>query len=84
MLDELIATTLELREYDSRASYFIAKELALIEISMLWYPDKFRDNLARLRSLSQHVKITFKNNDLATKLAKDILGLAKILAVKAE
>jgi hypothetical protein len=84
MLDKLIALTLELRELDSRASYFIAKELALIEISMLWYPDKFGDNLARLRSLSHHVRVTFKNNELADKLAHEIIGLAKNLAAKAE
>ena len=46
MLDSLIASTLELREYDNRASYFIAKELALIEISLLWHPHLFDDNIA--------------------------------------
>lgn len=84
MLDSLIASTLELREQDHRASFFIAKELALIEINMLWYPHKFDDNIARLKSLAQHVTITFKNNDLAKQLASDIRAKAVSLADKAK
>lgn len=84
MLDSLIASTLELREYDSRASYFIAKELALIEISLLWYPHMFSDNIARLKSLAEHVAVTFKDNDTAKGLASDILHMALTLAKKAQ
>lgn len=84
MLDSLIASTLELREYDNRASYFIAKELALIEINLLWHPHQFDDNVARLKSLAQHVTVTFKDNDTAKKLASDIHHMALTLADKAK
>lgn len=84
MLDSLIASTLELREYDSRASYFIAKELALIEINLLWYPHMFDDNIARLKSLARHVTVTFKDNDVAKELASDIRQMAHTLADKAK
>jgi hypothetical protein len=84
MLDSLIASTLELREYDNRASYFIAKELALIEISLLWHPHMFDDNVARLKSLAEHVTVTFKDNDTAKELASDILHMALTLAKKAQ
>lgn len=84
MLDSLIATTLELREKDHRATYFIAKELALIEINLLWYPHKFDDNIARLKSLAEHVTVTFKNNDSAKELASDIRHMALTLANKAK
>lgn len=84
MLDSLIAATLELRESDRRAAFFIAKELALIEINMLWYPHKFDDNLARLNSLAQHVTTTFKNNDIAKQLAADIRAKGNSLAAKAK
>lgn len=83
MLDSVIATALELRESDRRASFFVAKELALIEINMLWYPHKLGDNLARLNSLAQHVTITFKNNDIAKQLAADIRAKVNSLAAKA-
>ena len=84
MLDSLVASTLELREYDNRASYFIAKELALIEINLLWHPHMFDDNVARLKSLAQHVTVTFKNNDTAKELASDIRHMALTLAHKAQ
>lgn len=60
MIDSLIEQTLKLKEIDDRASYFIAKELALIEINMLWFPQKNADTVARIRSLAQHVQLTFK------------------------
>lgn len=84
MLDSLIASTLELREYDNRASYFIAKELALIEINLLWHPHQFDDNVARLKSLAQHVTVTFKDNDTAKELASNIHRMALTLADKAK
>lgn len=83
MLNALIESTLELREVNEKASYFIAKELALIEVNMLWYPDKLRGNIARLRSLSNHVKITFKNNELSKQLASDIRTIANCIEKKA-
>ena len=52
----------ELKPLDAKASYFIAKELALIDISLLWYEDKHSDNIARLNSLAEHVKLTYKGN----------------------
>lgn len=84
MLDSLIASALELREHDNRGSYFIAKELALIEINMLWHPHQFDDNVARLKSLAQHVTVTFKDNDTAKELASDIRQMAFTLAHKAQ
>lgn len=84
MLDSLIVSTLELREYDNRASYFIAKELALIEISLLWYPHLFDDNIARLKSLAEHVTVTFKDNDTAKELASGIRHMALTLANKVQ
>lgn len=52
----------ELKPIDAKASYFIAKELALIDISLLWYEDKHDDNISRLHSLAQHVTTVYKNH----------------------
>lgn len=70
MIDSLIEQTLKLKTIDERASYFVAKELALIQINLLWYPQKNDDATARLKSLAQHVQLTFKANgkELATAL----------------
>lgn len=71
MIDSLIEQTLKLKSIDERASYFVAKELALIEVNMLWFPQKNEDTSARLKSLAQHVKLTFKTpeaNELAAAL----------------
>lgn len=77
MLNSLIQQALKLKKVDERASYFIAKELALIEINLTWFPYKNLDSTARLRSLAQHVKLTFKDNDDAKELA-DMLNKSVI------
>ena len=82
MFDKFIEKTLELREYNEKISYTIAKELALIEVNMIWYPTRFKENLDRLRSLSQHIQQSFKNNDLAKELASSIRNLIKTLENK--
>jgi hypothetical protein len=71
MLD-LINATLTLKETDPKASFFIAKELAIIQVNVVWYPDKIGAQATRLRSLAQHVLITFKHNDDAKLLASRI------------
>lgn len=80
MLDHLITATLELREADPKASYFIAKELAIISLNMLWYPDKVEDEVARLRSLANHLLITFNKNKQATTLASNMNTTAFLLS----
>lgn len=66
----LIDQTIKLKAIDARASYFIAKELAMIELNEVWYPEKANDNRARLKSLAQHVTLTFKGDKDAQELAR--------------
>lgn len=68
----LIEATLKLKEIDPKASFFIAKELAIIQVNMIWYPDKLGAQATRLRSLAGHVLLTFKRNDDAKLLASKI------------
>lgn len=68
MLSALIHKAHKMREIDSRQSFHIAKELAIIELNLLWYPDKFDDHMARMRSLAQHVLTTFKDSPQAKEL----------------
>jgi hypothetical protein len=82
MLDDLVSSTNKLIDYDEKASYFIAKELALLEINLMWFPSKYAENVARLRSLADHVNITFKNNTHGKKLAADIRETANRLSKK--
>ena len=78
MLGCLIDCAAELKEADHRASFFVAKELSLIEISLMWYPEKLSDNVARLNSLADHVAVTFK--DVGAALVANIRQVAHALA----
>lgn len=84
MLSYLIHRTEKLKEVDLKQSFFIAKELSIIEINLLWYPEKLDDHTARMRSLSQHVLITFPNNDDAKVLAVLLKQKALLLETKIE
>lgn len=70
----------ELKPIDAKASYFIAKELALVEISLLWYEDKYQDNISRLNSLAQHVTIAYKNHIKSKIVSGAIKARARQLA----
>lgn len=82
MLSYLINRVKTLKEVDKKQSFFIAKELSIITVNLLWYPEKLNDHTARLRSLAQHVLITFPNNDNAKALV--ILIKQKALALEAK
>jgi len=69
MLSMAIHKTHVLKDINPKASFYIAKELAVIEVNIMWFPEKINDHVARLYSLSQHVLTTFKNNDDAKVLA---------------
>lgn len=78
-LHSLVQTAMLLRETEPRASYLIAKELALIDVGMLWYPNNLNDDIARLISLAQHVALTQKCA-LGKQLAREIRHTALLLA----
>lgn len=80
MLDSLLEMTIDLKQYDNKASYFIAKEIVLIQVSLLWYPEKLKDNVERLRSLANHVRVTFPNNNCAKNLTVAIRETSKSLS----
>lgn len=69
MLSYLIHRTQKLIDVEKKQSFFIAKEISIIEVNLIWYPEKLRDHTARLRSLAQHVLLTFPGNDDAKVLA---------------
>lgn len=68
--NRLFGCLTKLKEVDNRATYFIAKEIAMIELNGVFYPEKNTDSKARLKSLAQHVNLTFKGNSDASELAK--------------
>ena len=72
MLRDLIEKTLELREVNEKQSYFVAKELALIKINILWYPVNIDKNINRLISLKEHILLTFDRHTLAESLVSRI------------
>ncbi len=69
MLSYLLHRAEKLRDIEKKQSFFVAKEISIIEVNILWYPEKLSDHTARLRSLAQHVLITFPGNDDAKLLA---------------
>lgn len=79
MLSALIHKAHLLQDVEPKQSFHIAKELAIIELNLLWYPDKFDDHMARMRSLAQHVLVTFKDSDKAKELAVLIRHKALLL-----
>ena len=79
MLGHLITQTEQLKETDLRASFHIAKELAIIEIQIKWHPEKLDAHINRLWSLGEHVMITFKKSQTARTLALDIRNTAMSL-----
>lgn len=84
MLSALIHKTYPLRQYNHKASFFIAKEISIIEVNMMWYPEKMNDHIARLYSLAQHVMVTFKGVDEAKVLSVLIRNRALKISTKLE
>lgn len=76
-MNSYVKRALQLKVIDPRASYFIAKELALINVNMLWYPEKEVDYANRLISLAEHITTTFKKNAIAASLADDVSELGR-------
>ena len=79
MLSHLIQKTSELRILDQRASFFIAKELAVIDVNLIWYPEKLTDHIARLVSLAEHIRLTFGKYHIARELSDMVKLQATIL-----
>lgn len=79
-LAHLINEAQSLKEVDLKQSYSIAKELAYINVNILWYPEKMSEHIARLRSLADHVKLTFKGQgtDLVAAIKQTALSLKTI------
>ncbi len=65
MLSSLIHKAHALKEQDAKASFFVAKEIAIIELNMMWYPEKMADHVARMHSLANHIMTAFKHSDNA-------------------
>ena len=77
LLDRLLDSLVKLRDIDgTKAAYFIAKELVLIDLNTIWHPHKGADDKARLLSLAQHVKLTFKDRPEA----REIINMIKRMA----
>ena len=72
-LNELIAQTLKLKPINERMAYYVAKEIALIELNIMWNKD---NNKSRLKSLAVHVKDTFKKSVDADELVKLLIDRA--------
>lgn len=80
LLDKLLHSLIELREIDgTKAAYFIAKELVLIDLNIIWNPHKAADDKARLMSLAQHVKVTFKDQPETNEIIRMIKKMASRL-----
>lgn len=65
-----------LNEIDSKLSYSIAKELAIIELNLLWEKDSDETTANRLDSLSSHILRSFKESNVAKDLAVKVKALA--------
>lgn len=80
LLDKLLRPLIALKEIDgTKAAYFIAKELALIDLNIIWNPHKVDDDKARLLSLARHVELTFKDQPEAKKIIEIIHTMASQL-----
>lgn len=84
MLSYLIHRAQKLKDAEKKQSFFVAKEIAIIEVNLIWYPEKLEDHTARMRSLAQHVLITFPGNDDAKVLATLLKQKALTLGTKIE
>lgn len=72
LLTPIIWDSYALELIDSKASYFIAKELSIIQLNIMWHPEKLASHVDRLRSLSIHVKRAIEHTD-AVELSAEIL-----------
>ena len=80
LLDKLLHSLIQLRDIDgTKAAYFIAKELVLIDLNIIWNPHKVADDKARLMSLAQHVQVTFKDQPEANEIIRMIKKMASRL-----
>lgn len=60
MLTTSIKEAENLKKINLKAAYNIARELANINVNILFYPENIQKNISRLKSLADHVKIEFK------------------------
>jgi len=78
---ELQRLAWKLKEVNSKAAFFIAKELSIIEINTRWYPEKFQENISRLYSLSNHVTLTFKEHEDGKALSSALRSFVRSLVI---
>lgn len=78
----LIKKSIELIDENEKLSYSVAKELALIELNLIWGKDSIQSSSNRLKSLSEHIIVSFNKSDKAKEMAKDVKELASTLKEK--
>lgn len=84
MLSCVINQASKLKDANLKQSFFIAKELAIIEVNLIWYPENLDTHAARLKSLAQHVTITFPGNEEAKTLSALLKQKALSLHIQAQ
>ena len=60
MMNPLVRKMLQLKEIDRKASYYIAKEISILSLNVMWYPDDLLNTANRIDSLVEHILVTFK------------------------
>lgn len=76
MMNPLVRKMLQLKEIDRKASYYIAKEISILSLNVMWYPDDLMNTANRIDSLVEHISVTFKKNDIANSVCVELKELA--------
>jgi hypothetical protein len=76
-MSPLLKKVSRLKAIDQKASYQIAKEISIINLNIMWYPDSLLETAARVDSLVEHICRTFPNNSTATAVCFDLTEIAQ-------
>ena len=76
MMNPLVRKMLQLKEIDRKASYYIAKEISILSLNVMWYPDDLLNTANRIDSLVEHILVTFKKHDIAKSVCDELQELA--------
>lgn len=77
MMSPLLKKVSALKAIDQKASYQIAKEISIINLNIMWYPDDLLETAGRIDSLVEHIVRTFPNNATATAVCFDLSEIAQ-------
>lgn len=73
----LLKKVSSLKSVNAKASYQVAKEISIISLNIMWYPENLVESADRLDSLVEHICRTFPDNTAAFAVCNELTELSQ-------